>query len=91
MPDKFILTIKAGETRHNQGIKMERELTGKANHVFSEDEITSLDVHSLTPDDGRSSPFISIGDDNNSVLIHSIEQWEQLNALVRRSFDNMSG
>lgn len=69
---------------------MSRELTGQANHVFSEDEITSINVHTLDPEDKRMKPFVSIGNDSGSVVIHSLEQWEQLNALVRKAFDGLS-
>ena len=69
---------------------MSRELTGQSNHVFSEDEITSIDVHTIEPDDERMEPFVAIGTDNESIVIHSLEQWEQLNALVRRAFDGLS-
>ena len=69
---------------------MERELTGKANHVFSKDEIASLDVHEFSSDDSRQGPFVTIGDESHSVLILSIEQWNQIDALVRKAFDNLS-
>lgn len=69
---------------------MSRELTGKANHVFSKDEITSLDVHEVDPENQHDKPFVTVGDLSHSVLIHSIEQWNQLDALVRKAFDNLS-
>lgn len=70
---------------------MSRELTGQANHVFSEDEITSIKVYVIEPEDERMEPFVSVANESGEgVIIHSLEQWEQLNALVRRAFDGLS-
>jgi len=67
--------------------KMARELKGMANHVFSEKEITSLEVHILTPPNEK--PFITIGAGEESIIINSKEQWKQLNAIVLNTLEEI--
>jgi len=72
---------------------MPRELIGKANHIHSEDEIASLDVYTIEPDveDHGIEPFVTVDNEyDSSIVINSLEQWEQLNALVRKAFDGLS-
>lgn len=65
---------------------MGRELAGKANHVHIDDDMSSLDVHVVTVDDG--SIFLSIGEEcRDSIIINSLEQWKQLNAIVLKAID----
>lgn len=73
---------------------MSRELIGKANHVFNQDEIVNIDVHLLElevrPDEEKFVITIGDSDGRESIIINSMEQWEQLNALVRKAFDGLS-
>lgn len=68
----------------------ERKLIGIGNHVFDSDDIASLEVHAFEPEDKRMSEFISIGDESSSILIHSFDQWKQIDILIRKQFDMWS-
>lgn len=69
---------------------MERTRIGSANHIYSENDITSVDVHTLTPKgNDRETSFITIGDENNSIIINSREQWEQVKAFMNKAFDGI--
>lgn len=75
---------------------MSRKIIGQANHVYSENDVTTLKICTIIPDeDGqkRDNSFVTIGDsfDNESIIINSIEQWEQVNAFVRKAFDDLKG
>lgn len=71
---------------------MAKELIGKANHVYSRDEISSIDVNILETGEGEQLDeyIITIRNDQDSIIINSIEQWNQLDALVRKAFDGLS-
>jgi len=73
-------------------MEMEREFIGQANHVFKNSSITFITVDAVSI--GKSEQlesFVSIQkeDSEDSIIIHSIEQLKQLNALVIKAFSWM--
>lgn len=69
---------------------MNRERIGSANHIYSDKDITSIDIHTLTPKkNDRETSFITISDENNSIIINSREQWEQVKAFMNKAFDGI--
>ena len=65
---------------------MSRELIGKANHVYPDRSVSTLEVHTI---ETERDIFITIGDadDQESIIINSQEQWQQLDALINTAFD----
>lgn len=64
---------------------------GKANHIFSDGDITALNIQTITFDNDNLKPAVTISDEdgNASVMVNSLEQWEQINTLVRKAFDGL--
>lgn len=71
---------------------MLRKLTGIANHIHKDKSFSQLEVHELSPDlADRLRPFVTVGaPDRESIIIHSLEQWKQVDAIVRKAFDSIS-
>ncbi len=65
---------------------MERKLTGKANHVWKDGGITTLDIHE---EFDSVTSYITIANAGGFIIVNSIEQWKQIDALVRMAFDNL--
>jgi len=69
---------------------MDRRKIGQANHIYSDNDIASIDIHVLTPkEDDRETSFVTIGDENSSIIINSREQWKQVNAFMLKAFDDI--
>jgi hypothetical protein len=70
------------------------KLIGKANHVYEDNSLSVLDVSTvaLESDSGLSS-FVTIANEGrgNNIIINSLEQWKQLNALVLKGFSDLEG
>lgn len=72
---------------------MPKGLNGKANHVHEDGSMSTLDICTVEPEKNeRLGAFITIGDSdgNESIIINSIEQWKQVDAIVRHAFDMAS-
>lgn len=64
---------------------------GIANHIYDDDSYSSINVHAVDPPDERENAFVRLGNEyDNFIVINSLEQWEQLNAMVRKAFDGLS-
>ena len=70
---------------------MEREQIGQANHVHTDNDVSTLDVSVLVPgENDRDKAFVIIDTkDSNGVIVNSLEQWKQLNAFVLRAFNEL--
>ena len=70
---------------------MSRDMIGHANHVYDDLSVNTLTVHVIHT--GNKDPdFVAIresGEDGESIIINSREQWKQLDAFVRLAFEEL--
>ena len=64
---------------------------GRANHIYQDGQITSVVIQTIEFEGEGLRPAVTISneDGNDSVMINSLEQWRQLNALVLKAFDGL--
>jgi hypothetical protein len=64
----------------------EKELieTGQANHIHNDNSVSTVIVNVLIDD--NPTGFIALNDGEDSILIHSRDQWRQIVAFVEQAF-----
>lgn len=68
-----------------------RTLIGHANHLYKDGDYTSLEVETFEPDpEEQLEDWICIRDGEHFIYVSSLEQWQQLDAIVRKGLDGLS-
>ena len=66
------------------------EKKGEANHVHEDKSISTIIISLLnTKEEGHWITLDDSENDFNSVAIFSIEQWNKVDAFVRKTFEDM--
>ena len=70
---------------------MSIEDVGTANHVHDDKSVSTVTISTIESDHGEGCwATLTESWTGNHVSIHSIEQWEQVDAFVRKAFDGMA-
>jgi len=74
-----------------------KKLVGQANHIHMKSgqavDISTLEVSTFEFEKapGKFEEVLTISDGNNSFIVNSLEQWKQLDFIVRKEFVHISG
>lgn len=66
------------------------ETVGTANHVHKDKSVSVLNINIIESDEGEGS-WVAISEylSDSSIVVNSIEQWEQVDAFVRGSLEGL--
>lgn len=66
-------------------------LIGQANHIHDDGDISVIKIHTIE-NVPRLAPFVTLSNeyDDDSLTISSLEQWKQLDAFVRKAFNDLN-
>lgn len=66
---------------------------GQANHVFENKEVATLTINTIDFDEEDLTDAVTIRNERHdeTVMIHSLAQREQMDAFVREAFDDLEG